>query len=162
MPFSFDVSSPIVWVIGALIVLAIIDVIWLFFLTRKINRLLGGTTAKNIEETLRTIGKELESTAKFKNEVTRYLATAEERIKRSIQGIETVRFNPFKGTGDGGNQSFATAIINENGDGVVVSSLYSRERVSVFSKPIRSFKSEFELTEEENQALQKSKTSLRK
>ncbi|NIT70429.1 DUF4446 family protein, partial [candidate division KSB1 bacterium] len=59
-------------------------------------------------------------------------------------GVGTVRFNPFKGTG--GGQSFAAAFLSEHGNGVVISTLYSRERVSVFAKPIQSFASEYELT----------------
>ena len=71
--------------------------------------------------------------------------------------MHTVRFNPFKGTGAGGNQSFATALLNENGDGVVLSSLYSRERVSVYAKPVQKFSSEYELSGEEKQAIKSAK-----
>ena len=108
------------------------------------------------------IKKELEKTAKFKEEVGHYLARAEERLKRSVQSVETVRFNPFKGTGDGGNQSFATAFINEEGDGVVISSLYSRDRVSVFSKPLKNHTSEHEMSGEEKEALEEAKKKLNK
>ncbi len=90
----------------------------------------------------------------FKKELETYLTTVESRLKKSVQGIHTVRFNPFKGsTGSGGNQSFATAFLNELGDGVVVSSLYAREHVSIFAKPIVRGKSEFELSEEEAEAV---------
>jgi hypothetical protein len=64
-----------------------------------------------------------------------YLTTVEKRLKKSIQGVETVRFNPFKGTGAGGNQSFSTAFVNEKGDGVVLTSMYARDRISMFAKP---------------------------
>jgi len=48
-------------------------------------------------------------------------------------------------------------MLNEDGDGVVFSSLYSRERMSIFAKPIKNGKSEYELTEEEKEALKKAK-----
>ena len=104
--------------------------------------------------------EDIESLTHFKDESTSYLLTVEERVKRSAQSIETIRFNPFKGTGDGGNQSFSTAIINENGDGVIISSLYSRERVSIFSKPVKNFNPEYELSEEEKEALSKARENL--
>jgi hypothetical protein len=44
-------------------------------------------------------------------------------------------------------------MLNEEGDGVVLSSLYSRERMSVFAKPIKNKKSEYELTVEEKAVL---------
>jgi len=88
-----------------------------------------------------------------------YLKTAEARLRRSIQGVETIRFNAFKGTGEGGNQSFAIALLSENGDGTVVSSLYARDRMSVFAKPIKNFSSEFEMTAEERDAVTRAKRS---
>ncbi|MGH7249434.1 MAG: DUF4446 family protein, partial [Minisyncoccia bacterium] len=55
------------------------------------------------------------------------------------------------------NQSFAIGMMNEDGDGLVLSSLYSRERMSIFAKPIKRGKSEYELTAEEKEALNKAK-----
>src|SRR6185369_3846142 len=71
------------------------------------------------------------------------------RLKKSIRGVETIRFNPFKDSG--GNHSFATALISEEGDGVVISSLYARDRVNIFAKPIKKHVSDFELTGEEQE-----------
>ena len=75
------------------------------------------------------------------------------KLQKSIRGLETVRFNPF--SDQGSNQSFAIGMLNEKGDGVVLSSLYSRERMSVFAKPIKGGKSEYELTAEEKEVLKK-------
>jgi len=75
--------------------------------------------------------------------------------------VETIRFNPFKGNGSGGNQSFSTAFVNEEGDGVVISSLYSREHISVFAKPIKKMSSEYEMTKEEKDSLEKASENSR-
>ena len=77
------------------------------------------------------------------------------KLRKSIRGLETIRFNPFPDQGS--NQSFAIGMLNEEGDGVVLSSLYSRDRMSVFAKPIKNSKSEYELSAEEKNALQKAK-----
>jgi hypothetical protein len=71
-----------------------------------------------------------------------------------------VRFNPFKGTGSGGNQSFSAAFVNERGDGLVLTSMYARDRISMFAKPLKAFASEFELSEEEKESIEKSKQTL--
>lgn len=134
--------------------------IWIVFLHFKIRKLLGGSSAKNIEEGLSTMRKDLESMPSWKSNSEKRLAIIEKKLSKSIQGLETVRFNPFKGSGDGGNQSFSTALVNEKGDGVVLSSLYSRERVSVFSKPLHGFASEYELSDEEKDVIAKTKQSL--
>ena len=70
---------------------------------------------------------------------------------RSIRNIKTIRFNPFADSGS--NQSFATAIVDDHGNGVILSSLYSRERMSVFAKPIENGVPKYDLTEEEAQVL---------
>ena len=74
------------------------------------------------------------------------------RIGKHGHGVKIMRFNPFKDVG--GNQSFAVAVINEDGDGVVLSSLYSRERMSVFAKPIIKGQSDIELSTEEKTVIE--------
>ena len=81
------------------------------------------------------------------------------RLRKSIRGVETVRFNPFPDQGS--NQSFAIGMVDETGDGVVLSSLYARERMSIFAKPVKGGKSEYELTEEEKEALWKAKEKIK-
>ncbi len=119
----------------------------------KLKKFLAGSDVKNLDGTISEMKKSINDLQIFKKELESYLVSVEARIRRSVQSVSTVRFNPFKGTGSGGNQSFATAFMNEEGDGVVVSSLYSREHVSVFSKPIKAHKAEYELSDEEQNAL---------
>ena len=49
------------------------------------------------------------------------------------------------------------AFLNDEGDGVIMSSLYARDRMSIFAKPIKKGKSEFELSAEEKEVLDKAK-----
>jgi len=81
------------------------------------------------------------------------------RISKHGHGVKIMRFNPFKDVG--GNQSFAVSIINENGVGVVLSSLYSRERMSVFAKPIIDGISDIELTDEEKLVIEEAQKETR-
>ncbi|HLP43947.1 MAG TPA: DUF4446 family protein [Candidatus Nanoarchaeia archaeon] len=154
--------SPHILVYALIIVagLTLINLIWLVFLANKIKTLLGGTNAKDIQEGLSIIRSEINKLKAFRTEIEKYLETVEFRLKRSVQSVESIRFNPFKGTGSGGNQSFSTAFIDENGDGVVVSGLYSRDRVSVFSKAVKGYTSTFELTEEETEVIENSKKKI--
>lgn len=130
-------------------------------LSVKIRRLLKGEGAKDLGDTIRNFDSEIKKLVAFRADLEKYLAKAETRLRRSVQGIETVRFNPFQGTGEGGNQSFATSLVNENGDGVVISTIYSRERTSVFAKPVKNHKSEFNLTEEEKLSLDQAHRKLK-
>jgi hypothetical protein len=137
----------------ALIVANVILTVTVILLYIKVKNLLKGKDAKTLEDTIIGMESRLKDMAWFRSEMEKYLESVELRLKKSIQGVETIRFNPFKGTGDGGNQSFATTLINEKGDGVIFSSLYSRDRVSVFAKPVKNGGSEYGLTEEEKSSL---------
>jgi hypothetical protein len=70
-----------------------------------------------------------------------------------LQWIGTLRFNPFRDTG--GAQSFALAIVDARGDGIVLSSLHARDNTRVYAKPLRSWQSEHALTDEEQQAIER-------
>jgi hypothetical protein len=126
----------------------------------KLRKFLIGIKADHIGDSLDYVRSEISDIKDFRKELESYLEGVERRLRKSVQSVHTVRFNPFKGTGGGGNQSFATAFLTEDGKGVIVSSLYSRDHVSVFSKPIKDHNSDFELSEEEREALENAKNNL--
>jgi len=143
-----------------LLVLMLVITVDAFLLRLKIRKVLRGKTGGSIDDSLASMDKDIKTLAHFQKEAEGYFQNVEKRLRRSVQGLHTVRFNAFKGTGEGGNQSFASALIDENGDGLVVSSMYSRDRVSVFSKPVAHFASPYELSDEENEALEKAKDKV--
>lgn len=152
--------SPEYIAIGLLVVAVLILAVWVMKLEHNIKKIVGGGKPVTIEEALATLHAGHKDFRSFEKQINTYLKSAETRLRKSIQRIETIRFNPFKGTGDGGNQSFATAFINEDGDGIIISSMYARDRMSIFTKPISKFASPFELTAEERQVLEKIRTSF--
>ncbi|MBI5078183.1 MAG: DUF4446 family protein [Candidatus Yonathbacteria bacterium] len=148
---SFDPQIPVI----VLSVITIALIVWVFVLERRLKKLLVGKNAVSLEQTIVALGENIRALEKFQANTTDYLIDAEKRIKRSIQGVETIRFNAFRGNGEGGNQSFAIALLSENGDGTVISSLFARDRMSIFAKPVKNFTSEFEMTEEERDAIRR-------
>ena len=86
------------------------------------------------------------------------LKDADARLKRSVQSISVKHFAPFQNAG--GQQSFATALVSEKGDGVVVSGIHSRDGVRVYAKPIERFESKRELSNEEHEAIRDAKKVL--
>lgn len=75
----------------------------------------------------------------------------EGRTRRSLQHIGLVRFNPFEDTGS--DQSFAIALLDDQRDGVVLSSLHGRANTRLFAKPVADGSSSHNLSEEETQAI---------
>ncbi|MEK7134749.1 MAG: DUF4446 family protein [Patescibacteria group bacterium] len=130
---------------------------WIIHLELRIHRLTRGKTGADLEDALSSIEGDMRSFGKFRTDMEEYLSDVERRVRKSVQGVSTVRFNAFEGTGEGGHQSFATAFLNEEGDGVVVSSIRARDRVGIYAKPVLSHTSEYELTEEEHAAIAKAR-----
>lgn len=147
-------------IIYSLVAISVILVSVIIRLEIRIHKLMRGQKGASLESAFNSMQKDIEHFHDFRKELEKYLQNVERRLRRSVQAVETIRYNPFKGTGSGGNQSFATALLNEEGDGVVLSSLYSREHVSVFSKPLKSHSSEYELTEEEKSVIDKAKDAV--
>ena len=131
----------------------LVGAIWIITTEKRLKRFFLGKKAKDLEDTIITLGQEITKLNKAKEDMQKDITLISSKLKKSIRGLETIRFNPFPDQGS--NQSFAIGILNEEGDGVVLSSLYSRERMSVFAKPIKNNKSEYELSNEEKEALRK-------
>ena len=150
-----------IYALGAAALIIIILFIWIIWLQNKLGKLLVGKS-KNLDESFAILTEEIADLKKFKTEAENTFKTTDARLKKTVSGVETIRFNPFKGDGSGGNQSFATAFLNEEKNGVIISSMYSRDHVSVFSKPIKNLISEQgELTVEEKQAMSKAQEAIK-
>jgi len=87
--------------------------------------------------------------------ISKELENLKKENKFNIQKFGIVRFNPFKEIG--GNQSFSIALLDGRDDGIVITSLYTKEGNRIFGKPIKGGKSEYLLSEEEKEAIEYAK-----
>ena len=133
----------------------LIGIVWAFITEKRLKRFFLGKKAKDLEDTIITLENDISQLKKAKESMEKDIALMNAKLKKSIRGLNTIRFNPFPDQGS--NQSFAIGMLNEEGDGLVISSLYSRERMSIFAKPVKKGKSEYELSAEEKEALEKAK-----
>lgn len=86
------------------------------------------------------------------------IKTLKDEVKRldteayePIQKVGLVRFNPFNETG--GDQSFCLCLLNRDGDGFLLTTLHTRDRTRVYTKPVKNGESRYELSKEEQKAL---------
>lgn len=141
--------------VGVTIFFIVFGTVWAITTEKRLKRFFLGKKAKDLEDTIIALENEIVKLKNSKDSIEKEIAIINAKLKKSIRGLETIRFNPFPDQGS--NQSFAIGMLNEENDGLVISSLYSRERMSVFAKPIKNGKSEYELSAEEKEALQKAK-----
>jgi len=163
MAFSLFITQWLVpatpYLVLTALIAALIAICLFISLHFRLSRLTVGKSG-SFEETVGMLSRDLKQMKVFRGELEQYLKLVEKRLQGSLSGVGMLRFNPFSGDGSGGNQSFAAAFLDEKHNGVVLSSLYARDRMAVYGKPIVSGLSTFELTKEEKEAIERAKKSI--
>ena len=120
-------------------------------LRRRLDGITRGAEGRSLEAILDAHLDKVLAVARELDELSARSAVLEAEARRAIQRIGLVRFNPFEETG--GNQSFALALTDRNGDGFVVSSLHARTGTRLYAKAIVAGRSDSALSAEEAEAL---------
>lgn len=149
---SVQLLSLYAWHITAgILALGIICAGWLgLSLRRKWNAVFGVHT-KNRTEALEDIAARLVKNEEAVSKLAPRVSALERIGTIAIQKVAFRRFNPFEHTG--GDQSFVLALLDREHNGVVISSLYTREGVRVYAKEIFQGTPKHQLSEEEREAL---------
>ena len=144
------------WLGTAAVVLILLA--WLIVLQRRLGQVLAHYHRLTTGVSLGTLPRVLDEHVAAVREATGTVAelsgrteALEQTLRGAVQHVGLVRYNPFGDTG--GDLSFSLALLNAAGDGVVVSSLYARERTRVYAKPVSNGRSTYHLSDEEEQAI---------
>ena len=146
-----------------LLILGILVAVLLVLVIRmelRFRNFVQGANGKDLESYIAWLGKMYKSLDAKQDETIENLEIIDNKLKKSLRGVHMLRFNPFQEAGS--NQSFAVALVDEHGDGFILSSLYTRERMSIFAKPIEKLSSSHELSEEEAHALEQAYGKIKK
>jgi hypothetical protein len=142
---------------------AAIALLWLILLhirasrmIRSYRQLIAGVSAGNLEEVMSMHVGRINQHERQIGELNRDLDALDRVLQTAIQRVGLVRFNPFDDVG--GDQSFAIALLDQHGNGVVFSSLHHRNETRVYAKPIDGGRSRYTLSAEEEQALAQAKS----
>ena len=139
-------------VFGLWLIIVSIVLYRIFALFNKLTKGVEVTDLKKILEKLLAQGVKNE---KDINDLLKKVNAQEEAGKLHIQKVGLIRFNPFKELG--GDHSFSLAVLDGEDNGVVITSLHTRDRTRVYMKRVLKGKGDVELSEEEKQALSKAK-----
>ncbi|MFH1244739.1 MAG: DUF4446 family protein [bacterium] len=108
---------------------------WLVQLRRHYNSLTKGVEKKTLMQVLEGIQKTLVEHERTQSVTKHELSKLQDDARLHIQNVILKRFNPFGDTG--GDQSFILAILDGNHDGVVITSLHSRENTRFYVKSVK-------------------------
>lgn len=122
---------------------------FLFILRRKISRIFGDTIPGDVQTDILRRVRTLET----QNEIASPRMERMEEVSRtSVQKVGFSRFNPFQDTG--GDNSFTLALLDNEDNGVIISSLYMRGGTRLYAKQIERGTPKHPLSDEEQKVLE--------
>ena len=144
-------------------ILLFLVIAWLsglsFFVIRFINsfkKITKDVSDKDLKTLLEEVLKRIDLTQKESRLILEKVGEIEGKGIFHFQKAGLVRYNPFSDTG--GDQSFVLAILDGKDDGMVITSLHSRDQTRVFAKPVDKGKeSGYEFSKEEIEAIVRAK-----
>lgn len=154
--------SQLIWIV-AVTLLALLNIVWQLDLQTRLKRLeerYRRLSGASVEETGPQVGVGtlLAQIGAVRDRVEKLEALARQSqttLGHTIQGVGMVRFRALPDVG--GDQSFALALVDGEGNGVVLSALYLREGTRFYGKPLTAWNSPYPLTDEEKQALEQAR-----
>ena len=127
----------------SIIVLLIAVIAYLLFAVAKLDKKVKAIPHLKLSDQLRVdinqnkdLISQLQIYTKNNNELLTTLQTAHNKLdQRSYRSVIS-RYNPFKDSNVGGNQSFTAVFADADGNGLMITSLYSREMNRVSAKEL--------------------------
>ncbi|HZJ77094.1 MAG TPA: DUF4446 family protein, partial [Oscillospiraceae bacterium] len=121
----------------------------------RYRKLTGGTDGKHIEGILFEHIDKIGEVHKRLDGIENQLNVFNNRLSFCIQKVGIVRYNAFDDTGS--DLSYSIALLDENNDGIIVTGIYGRTETVSYAKPVKDGVSNYSLSIEELQALERAK-----
>jgi Protein of unknown function (DUF4446) len=159
---SDDLTSTVGIVAIAAGAVALLALVLVLLLMRRLRRVRNAQRAVLGENGQRDLVSHAESLQAAFDELRRSVETTfsrleqrdadhEQRLGRTISRTAVVRYDAYGEMT--GRQSSSMALLDDSGTGVVLSSILHREQARMYVKGVRDGQSEFELSPEENEAI---------
>ncbi|MDQ6859282.1 MAG: DUF4446 family protein [Chloroflexota bacterium] len=117
----------------------------------RLRRILTDNGTAGLDEILDAQAKRIEQLLTRVDGLNALEQELEASSRLALQKVGMVRFNPFQDSG--GDQSFAIALLDQGGSGIVLSSLHGRAETRIFAKQVVNGRSTHSLSDEEQQAI---------
>ena len=118
------------------------------------RKLMKGANKLRIDQLLEKIVEEQKIIIKRISELSTGLIEQQKESKSHFQKHSLIRFNPFEDSG--GDQSFTVTFLDGQNNGVVLSSLHSRQGTRIYAKGVIDAKpSSHQFSKEEKEAVEK-------
>ncbi|MGH2752450.1 MAG: DUF4446 family protein [Actinomycetota bacterium] len=107
------------------------------------------------QDLLATVGESVGKTREIEQRMRVVTSTQEDLAsvgRLAMQRFAVVRYDAFEDMG--GQLSFSAALLDDYGDGIVISSINGRTETRTYAKSVRAMKSQHNLSDEEREAIE--------
>ena len=123
-------------------------------LTHQLKALTRGQEGQNLAEVLTSHLEAVHLSTRRMDSLEQAVAVLQAQMPKSLQKVGMVRYDAFEDVG--GEQSFSVALLDAKGDGIILTSVYSRMDVRVYAKAIQNGRASHALSQEEERVLRES------
>src|SRR5688500_14300851 len=138
--------------LGALALIVAIAVFLSFAAVRRRLITIQGRAGR--EEILEAVARQIEEVRALRGDVRAIageLQRLAEAFRGALQRFAVYRYDAFEDMG--GQLSFSAAILNDHGDGLVISCINGRQEARTYAKPVARATSPYNLSPEEMEAI---------
>lgn len=140
---------------GAAVALLLLAVVVLFVRMSRLRRAYASALDPSRREDLfQAVERQASSLASLREDVGVVNGNTErlrDLLRDTVSRVGLVRYDAFEDMG--GALSFSAALLDEHGDGIVVSAINGRSETRCYAKPVRQRTSDHNLSEEEVEAI---------
>jgi len=152
MTFTQSALSILIVVALALAAVAVVlDIALLVALRRRRKDSAKLPQGERLELQLGTQGKQVQRLEAAVRRLAKGERQLGDTLRATIQHVAVVRFDAFEDMG--GRLSFSAALLDRNGDGLVITSINGRQDTRCYAKRVENGTSIHNLSEEEEQAI---------
>ncbi len=148
------------WVIVTFACLGIalgVTIVMLVRMHKRLGVFMQGKDGESLEATLHWLTQKVASIDDTLVHHKEALEFIDKRVSKSIRGYSLIRYDAYVGAG--GEQSFSSGLLDEEGNGFILSVVSNRSHTGVYAKKVIEGIAESSLTEEETLALNEAKKS---
>ena len=142
-------------IVAGVALLCFILVLFFWMRLRRVRReymtLRGEGSDRDILHGVSRWVKEVKSLEQRVDQVATDQAADNERGRLALQRFHMVRYDAFDDMG--GRLSFSAALLDDLGDGIVITSINGRTETRTYAKPVQGLDSEHNLSDEEREAI---------
>jgi len=128
---------------------------------KRVSEFMGDKNGGDFEDMIKDFIQRSNAIDERHSRIINDIRAIQRQLKFCVQKIGIVRYNPFDDVG--GDLCYAVAVLDQNNDGFVLNSVYSRDGCYTYAKPIENGKCpKYKLSGEEEEAVIRAVKSVRR